>query len=234
MSNWSTPCSDQDISSHFQICLCKLNRWWAKNLTQILQHLNLHFLPMFCHFSCLSLSLSLCHMYSPSYSHSVRPDWAIYWTLGNFSKPLATINLPNSLTFLGNFCKGVKIYHFSSDIIFGELYRYLAIFFRSHCSHSITQTISLSPSADIDSSVNRFTKILPLLQKLRLMQFWVYINNFYAIGRICNVSTDWLLKNNLAVWSHWQTLSQTSRDEWIIIHKCTTQIFLGTHTLRTQ
>ena len=29
----------------------------------------------------------------------VRPDWAIYWTLGNFLKPLATINLTKSPTF---------------------------------------------------------------------------------------------------------------------------------------
>ena len=48
----------------------------------------------------------------------VWPDWAIYWTLGDFLKTLATINLPKSL--LGNFCKGVKIYHFSSEIIFGQ------------------------------------------------------------------------------------------------------------------
>ena len=26
-----------------------------------------------------------------------------------------------ALTFLGNFCEGVKIYHFSSEIIFGQL-----------------------------------------------------------------------------------------------------------------
>ena len=45
----------------------------------------------------------------------------IGWTLGNFSKPLATINLPISPTFLGNFCKGVKILNFSSEIIFGLL-----------------------------------------------------------------------------------------------------------------
>ena len=49
------------------------------------------------------------------------PDWAIYWTLGNFSKPLATINLPKSPTFIGNFCKGVKIFNFSIEIIFGQL-----------------------------------------------------------------------------------------------------------------
>ena len=35
-----------------------------------------------------------------------------FWTLGNFLKPLGTINCPNLPTFLDNFCKGVKIYHF--------------------------------------------------------------------------------------------------------------------------
>ena len=49
------------------------------------------------------------------------PDLAIYWTLTKFLKPLATINLPKSLTFLRNFCKGVKIYHFCSKIIFGHV-----------------------------------------------------------------------------------------------------------------
>ena len=28
---------------------------------------------------------------------AVCPDWAIYWTLGNFLKPLTTINLPKFL-----------------------------------------------------------------------------------------------------------------------------------------
>ena len=41
--------------------------------------------------------------------------------LGNFSKPLATINLPKSLKFFGNFCKGVNIFNFTSEIIFGQL-----------------------------------------------------------------------------------------------------------------
>ena len=44
-----------------------------------------------------------------------------FCTLGNHSKHLATINLPKSPTFLGNFCKVVKIYHFSGKIIFGQL-----------------------------------------------------------------------------------------------------------------
>ena len=41
---------------------------------------------------------------------------------GQLLKPLATINVSKSPTFLGNFCKGVKIYHFSSEIIFGQLF----------------------------------------------------------------------------------------------------------------
>jgi len=36
--------------------------------------------------------------------HPVLPDWVIYWTLGNFSKPLAAINLAKYPTFLGNYC----------------------------------------------------------------------------------------------------------------------------------
>ena len=55
------------------------------------------------------------------WSGTVWPDLAIYWTLGNFLKPLATIDLPKSPTSLGKFCKGVKIYNFSSEIIFGQL-----------------------------------------------------------------------------------------------------------------
>ena len=65
----------------------------------------------------------LCH------SLSVWPDWAIYLTLGNFLKPLATINLSKSPTFLGNFCMCLKIYYFSSESILGNFYRHLAIFF---------------------------------------------------------------------------------------------------------
>ena len=34
---------------------------------------------------------------------------------------LATINLPKSPTFLDNFCKGVKIDHFSCEVNFGQL-----------------------------------------------------------------------------------------------------------------
>ena len=73
-------------------------------------------------------------------SQPVWPDWAIFWTLGNFLKPLATINLPQSPPFLGNFCKGVKIIHFSSETILGNFYRHLAIFIWSHWSSHFKHT----------------------------------------------------------------------------------------------
>ena len=65
------------------------------------------------------------HLYSDSSLYGecspVWPDWAIYWTLGKFLKHLAIIILPKSPTFISNFCKNVKIYHFSCGIIFGQL-----------------------------------------------------------------------------------------------------------------
>ena len=48
--------------------------------------------------------------------------------LGNFLKPLATINLPKSPTCLGNFWQGVKINHFLVKSFLGIFYRHLAIF----------------------------------------------------------------------------------------------------------
>ena len=64
---------------------------------------------------------------------TVWPDWAIYWTLGNFLKPLATINLPQSPPFLGNFWKLSKSIIFLVKLFLGNIYRHLAIFFWSHC-----------------------------------------------------------------------------------------------------
>ena len=72
-------------------------------------------------------------------------DWAIYWNLGNFLKPLETINLPKSPTFCGNFCKGVKIYHFSKKSFCGNFNRHLAIF----SGHTVCLPLSLSPSRSL-------------------------------------------------------------------------------------
>ena len=51
---------------------------------------------------------------------------------GQHLKPLATINFLKFPTFLGNFSKGVKIYHFSSEIIFRQLLYTFGDFFWSH------------------------------------------------------------------------------------------------------
>ena len=56
------------------------------------------------------------------------PDWVIYWTFGNFLKPLATINLPKSLTFLGIFVKVSKSLIFLVKSFLGNFSRHLAIF----------------------------------------------------------------------------------------------------------
>ena len=49
----------------------------------------------------------LYQIYSFLLAQAEWPDWAIYLTLGNFLKPLATINLPKSPKFLGNFCSEI-------------------------------------------------------------------------------------------------------------------------------
>ena len=44
-----------------------------------------------------------------------------FFDFGQLFKALVTIILPKSPTFLDNFCKGVKIFYVSSEIIFGQL-----------------------------------------------------------------------------------------------------------------
>ena len=80
------------------------------------------FVDVFFHVSQTAVILCNVHVfYTVHYLQAVWPDLAIYWTLGIFLKPLATIDLPKSSTFLGNFCKGVKIIHFSIEITFRQL-----------------------------------------------------------------------------------------------------------------
>ena len=43
------------------------------------------------------------------------------WHFGNFLEPVSTIILPKLDTFFDNFWNGVKIFHFSSEIILGQL-----------------------------------------------------------------------------------------------------------------
>ena len=64
------------------------------------------------------------------YSQAVWPDWAIYWTLGNFSKPMATINLPKSPSY-AIFVKVSKTIIFLVKSFLGNFYRHLANFYWS-------------------------------------------------------------------------------------------------------
>ena len=130
----------------------------------------------------LSLSLSLTHTtllpttfslslfsWYPSLSISliyilvlVWPDWAIYWTLGNFSKPVATISLPKSHTFSGNFCKGAKIFIFWATLI--VIWRLLLVtLIGTYLSH--IQSPSHNPTPHL---LCRFKRLLLLLLVLLL------------------------------------------------------------------
>ena len=92
-----------------------MKNWKLKNFLKKNVDENVRFLKM------KKMNKLFFHARSAEEKPSVWPDLAIFCTLGDFLKPLATINLPKSPTFLGNFGKGVKIYHFSSEIIFGQL-----------------------------------------------------------------------------------------------------------------
>ena len=72
---------------------------------------------------------------------------------GQLLNALATLNLPKSLTFLRNFGKGVKIYHFSSKIILGNFYRHLAIF-SGYTAHLIAYRYAAWLDNGIDFDVN--------------------------------------------------------------------------------
>ena len=69
---------------------------------------------------------------------------------GPLLKPLATINLPKSPTFLVNFCKSVKIYNFLSEIIFGQLLEKFGNFFL------VTLPIGTKHATRFNSGEDRF------------------------------------------------------------------------------
>ena len=83
----------------------------------------------------LQIFLLLCFKHSDSGQHQCGQIVRFIALWASFQKPEAIIILPKPPIFLFNFSKGVKIYHFSSEIIFGQpLLRHLAIFFWSHWS----------------------------------------------------------------------------------------------------
>ena len=129
-----------------------------------------------------------------------------FCTLGNFLQPFATMNLPKSPTFLGNFSKGAKIIHFSNEIIFGNFYRHLAIFIWSRCSlptmqhhqkvnnrHSLHLSQNNQKFEGSNLSLSFTQRVFPLHRYIfwpsvtRLGDFWKFLGQFsYKIGpNIC-------------------------------------------------
>ena len=59
--------------------------------------------------------------------------WRFIGLLASFQSQWQQLICPNLPHSQATFCKGVEIFHFSSEIILGNFYRHLAIFFWSHC-----------------------------------------------------------------------------------------------------
>ena len=55
--------------------------------------------------------------------------WQFFGLWATFSSLWQQLICPNLPTFLGNFCKGVKIYHFHSEIIFRQLLKTFGNFY---------------------------------------------------------------------------------------------------------
>ena len=64
---------------------------------------------------------------------TVWPDWAIYCTLGNFSKAVAAIILTKLPIFYAIFVEVSKSFIFLVESILGNFYRHLATFYWSRC-----------------------------------------------------------------------------------------------------
>ena len=110
------------------------------------------------------------------------PDWAIYWTLVNFLKPLATLKLPKSPTFFAIFEKVSKSIILLVKSFLGNFYRHLIIFFWSHCSHSQTKAqnvISLSHSfTHIPSLSFSSLSLVSTLSRELISLKWQFISLF--------------------------------------------------------
>ena len=99
------------------------------------------------------------------------------YDLGNFLKPLATINLPKSQTFFCNFCKVVKSIIFLAKNFLGNFYRHLAIIFWSHWRRFFQSIFCRNLCGrDVfgvnENSVTRFGKILKYLATLLRFHQW--------------------------------------------------------------
>ena len=144
------------------------------------------------------------------------PDWAIYLTLVNFSKPLSTINLPKSATFLDNFCKCVKIFNYLMTPFLGNFYRHLVTFFWSHWAWYPENIVITFLDALLSLPIGFF----------RILSFWAKLDfdlkptNFcilaFCLGRPNDISLlmyQWCMKHS--VWPDW-AIFESSRQQIFI------------------
>ena len=81
---------EPSLSSSYHRNISFQNTWKLLSLSPPLS-LSWCFLSTLIQYLTLSLTLTLTYISRPIPPSPVWPDWAIYWTLGNFLKPLATI-----------------------------------------------------------------------------------------------------------------------------------------------
>ena len=119
--------------------------------------------------------------YAFSKTQAVWPDWAIFCTLGNHSKPVATIFLPKSPTLLGN-NKASNSFIFLLKSFLGNFYRQFAIFIWSHWTQ-----ISLIARKSHFGKIRKQSPNLPIQ-----FETYLYFGKFYIYQKchlICQVLT---------------------------------------------
>ena len=78
---------------------------------------------------------------------TVWPDWAIYWALGNHSKPVATITIyPNHPHCWAIFVKVSKSFIFLVKSFLGNFFRHLVIFICPHWLGKVHSSLSKQSS----------------------------------------------------------------------------------------
>ena len=125
--------------------------------------------------------------------------WRFIGLYATFQSLWKAINLPKSPTFLGNFCKCVKIFNFSREIILGNFYRHLAVLFWSHWPRSRSFTSSTSCWIFFSRSLLEIVSCSSCDAKV-----W-----FLSSDR-CSSQSSWSARaESLAIWSSWK-----SWEEW--------------------
>ena len=106
-----------------------------------------------------------------------------FWA--TFQNILATTILPNLPTFYGNFCKGVNIFHFSSEIIFGQLSINIWQLLSGHTDwrtwkgeEMINLTIVCTRTSDI--SIHDIWVVAECFWKLDVCLYLLFISIFFS------------------------------------------------------